>query len=513
MRLPARPARHRSAARRPGHGPPARDADIVIVGGGTAGAVLAARLSEKPSRQVTLLEAGPVHRPARLPYRLASSAVIGTATGHDWGYTASPGGARLPRGKVLGGSSAVNATVAMRALPSDFARWSANGLRGWTFAEVLPSYRRLERADHGSDALRGRAGPVPVHRLEDHELSRAQAGLLEAAAALGHPRTDFNSARPRGASPYPVTAAEGVRINTAMAYLTEEVRARPGLRIEEHALADRVMFDGDRAAAVRLADGRVLPARDIVLCCGTYGSAAVLLRSGVGPADRMRALGIPVVADLPVGTAYQDHPLLYLVHTGWPHRLGRPRSVAGAALWTAGAEATEGELDLHVGVMQPVFPPLVPGLALIVGLTRPHSRGVIELASRDPALAPRIRPRHLSDERDQRRFREGVTLACRLTRTHPLADLLGPRVLPPALVPGAAGGRALEAAVRTFHHPTSSAPMGADEDPAAVVDASGRVRGTRGLRVIDASIFPDVPSAPTNLTVIMAAEHLAGTFR
>ncbi|MDT9683126.1 GMC family oxidoreductase [Streptomyces sp. TRM76323] len=487
---------------------------MVIVGGGTAGAVLAARLTEDGRRHVVLLEAGPVFPPGSSPLPVVSSAFIGRATGYDWGYAACPGRSPLPRGRMVGGSSAMNGTVAMRALPADFARWTRRGIHGWTWSDVLPDYIRLEHADAPCTAHRGRNGPVPVHQLRRSELSRVQAGFLSAAHRLGYRAADFNGTTPHGAAPYPVNAVHGARVNTAMAYLSAAVRARPHLRVESHALVDRVLLRGRRVTGVALADGRTLHAPDVILSAGTYGSAALLLRSGIGPQRHLRQLGIPVVQALPVGTAYRDHPLLHLPCLTWPWWAGRPRSVAAAAVWTASASAPPGELDLHVGVMQPITPVPAPTFTLIAGVTRPRSHGTITLASRDPRAAPRIRPRWLTDERDRERMAQAVCLAGHLTHTDPLAGMIARRLFPG---PGTtAPGRlhpVLRASVRTFHHPTSSAPMGPADDPRAVVDATGRVHGVHGLRVVDASIFPDAPSVPVNLTVIMAAEHLARALR
>ncbi|WP_369372704.1 GMC family oxidoreductase [Streptomyces sp. cg36] len=489
-----------------------------MVGGGSAGAVLAARLTEDPGRTVLLLEAGPAYAPQEYPEAVASSSVLGGWTGHDWGYESEPGFIGHPvaafRGKVLGGSSAVNGSVAVRALPSDFARWSERGLRGWSYEELLPSFKALESTSAGDDDLHGRTGPLPVAQLTHADLSTMERAFVDAALADGiRPVADFNGAAPQGVGPYPMNVRDGVRVNTGMAYLTDAVRARPNLTVRAEVLVDRVLFKDGRATGVVLADGTEAVADQVILSAGAYGSAAILLRSGIGPAEDLEALGIPVVADLPVGLRLQDHPFFYNAYAAEPDRIGGQTPVIGAKVWTASSEAGEGELDLHITathLFDHSTSPTGVGFVLAVALVRPRSQGTLTLRSRDPEDAPRIDLNFLAEPSDRRRLIEGIALARRLGATQPLAGLID-RELNPG--PRARSDAEIEAAVLatldTYHHPTSTAPMGADDDPTAVTDRLGAVRGVSGLRVVDASIFPDVPSAATNLTVIAAAEHIA----
>jgi choline dehydrogenase len=295
--------------------------------------VLAARLTEDGERQVTLLEAGPVYRPSEYPDSITSSSVIGPATGADWAYRSQPGSLgrpiSLPRGKVLGGTSAMNAGVAMRALPADFERWSARGLRGWRFSDVLPAYRSVERTVQGSDALHGRAGPLPVSQARVDELEPIHRAFIAAAEAAGLPvNDDFNGDKRPGAGAFPVNNVEGVRVNTGMAFLTENVWARPNLQIRGNTIVDRVVVRDGKVVGVALVDGE-LPADEVILAAGAFGSPAILLRSGIGPASKVRELGIDLVADLPVGRNLQDHAFYFNSYAIQPDRIGTGPGIAG----------------------------------------------------------------------------------------------------------------------------------------------------------------------------------------
>ncbi|WP_433654306.1 GMC family oxidoreductase [Nocardia sp. CA-128927] len=398
--------------------------------------------------------------------------------------------------------------------PSDFDRWAKRGLQGWSFEDLLPAFRALESTDVGDPAWHGCTGPLAITQLVHNDLSTMQRAFVDAALAQGIPEVDdFNGANPDGVGPYPMNVRDGVRINTGMAYLTEAVRARANLTIRADILVDRVLVEDGRAAGVILADGTEIRAREVILSAGTYGSAAILLRSGIGPAGDLAALDIPVVADLPVGLRLQDHPFYYNAYAADPASIGEQTPVIGAKVWTASSRAAEGELDLHITathLFDHTTSPTGVGFVLAVALVRPHSQGTLTLVSRDPAAAPRIDINFLAEPDDRRPLIEGIELARRLGGTHPLADLIDRELNPgPQAVHTAEIEASMLATLDTYHHPTSTAPMGADDDPTAVTDRLGAVRGVPGLRVVDASIFPDVPSAATNLTVIAAAEHIA----
>jgi len=490
-------------------------ADVVIVGGGSAGAVLAARLSQDPARTVLLLEGGHAYAPDAFPPEVLDAGIL-AGPGHDWGYTARATDQEpsipAPTGKVLGGSSAVNAAVAIRARAADFAKWGAHGADGWSFADVLPAFKLLENTPTGEDAYHGRTGPLPVRQRTDEELTPSQAGFIDAAVGRGFKRVhDFNGAEQDGVGGHSLNVVDGIRQNAAMVYLTAGVRRRPNLTIRGDVTIDRVLFDGTTAAAVAAADGTVYRAGEVILSGGSYGSAAILLRSGVGPADELTALGIGVVADLPVGRRLQDHPYFHTVHALAPGYLEMTPAV-GALLWTASSEAAAGELDLHITathLLDPSYSPTGGLIVLSTSVVLPESTGTLKLASRDPGDAPLIDDNFLAAGRDARRMLEGVKLARALARSPVFASVTAGELIPgDAVADDSALASFIAGNVATYYHPTSTAPMGGPADPQAVVDPVGAVKGVSGLRVVDASIIPDIPSTVTNLTVMMLAERI-----
>ncbi|SFO43339.1 GMC family oxidoreductase [Sphingomonas sp. OK281] len=492
--------------------------DIVIVGGGSAGCVLAARLSADPNRRVLLIEGGPGYPPDAYPADLTAGSFASIEPYRSWGFASVPGrtghGITAHAGRVLGGGSAINGGISRRARPNDFERWVEHGLPDWSFEQVVGTFKSLENTEDGVDRWHGRSGPWPVRHSQPEELAAPIRAFLDATAQAGYALVrDFND--PEQAGGYggePKNLVDGYRQNTAMVYLTEAVRARPNLTIQCDATVDRIGFEGNRATTVRLIDGQSIWGKEIILSAGVYGSPAVLLRSGIGPAHHLDACGIEVVADLPVGEALRDQPM-YVLHYVLKPDPGAGSDDGSGVLWIASSKAADGELDLQLSIS--VQPDLdadgapIRALSVWATVVAPRSAGTVRLKSADPRVTPRIDYALLSDESDRRRLHELALIARDIMAREPIAslvvddDLRGPGASPDEL------DIAIRIGLTTFLHGTSTVPMGGDDDPAAVVDGWGRVKGVRGLRVVDASIFPEAVSVPVNLTTIMVAERVA----
>jgi choline dehydrogenase len=296
-----------------------------------------------------------------------------------------------------------------------------------------------------------------------------------------------------------------------MVYLTDEVRNRPNLKISGDVLVDRVLFDGRRAIGVVTAHGDEIPAGEVILSAGSYGSPAILLRSGIGPAADLAKLGIDVVADLPVGQRLQDQPFYYNAYALKTDALDM-RPAVGALLWRQSSEARGDELDLHIAVTHlfpPQYSPTGGAISLSVAVVKPDSRGTLTLRTRDPREQPEIDCNYLAEDRDARRMLEGVKLARKIGRNPELAQFLELEILPGDAVGDDQLPDVIASNLASYGHPTATAPMGGREDPWAVVDSRGAVRGIEGLRVVDASIMPVVVSVALNPTTIMIAERIA----
>ena len=496
--------------------------DVVVVGAGTSGCVVAARLADA-GRRVLLLEAGADHpRPADFPPELRDPSTMAAAEpGHpaNWGLTGELVEGRtapVPRGRVVGGSSALNAGSFLRATRADLDGWAGLGNDLWSYDRVLPAFRRSETdRDFGDRPHHGASGPVPVQRPRaEHPLATAFA---EASAELGFPvEADKNADGPPGYGPVPLNVADGVRVNTAMAYLSPR-RGSPGLTVRGSTQVHGVVLERGRAVGVRTDDG-VVRAGEVVLSAGAVGSPHLLLLSGIGPAAQLRAAGIDVRADVPgVGADFTDHPHVYVGYrpaNSIPMPAGR-LPLHGVLHVSSDGSRVPGDLELLPwltpfsritgGPADPHREELVVG----VGLQAEDSRGRLGLDEVDPARPPRLEYRYLTEESDRRRLREGVRLAAELLRTRALTPLVAERTGLPddVLTWDAALDRWVRAHLTTAIHLSGTARMGPGTDPGAVVDQQLRVRGVAGLRVVDTSVLPTAPSRGPAATAVMVGER------
>ena len=523
----------------------AREYDYIIVGAGSAGCVLAHRLSANPQCRVLLLEAGGTHKKFHLTMPLAFlRAMLNPA--FVWDYMSEPEptldgrSLRLPRGKVLGGSSSINGMFYMRGHSSDFDGWAADGCPGWSYAEVLPYFRAMETSWRGDNAWHGAVGPLPVRAIDTRRLLHDP--LMRSAAAAGFATSDdLHAEVEEGFARGEITVdARGRRASTARAYL-DPVASRANLTVITGALAERVLVENGRATGVQFRRNAVLEtaraAGEVLLAGGAYNSPQLLMLSGIGPADELKALGIAPLLHLPtVGQNLSEHgrvPVEFSLSrpVSFLNELRADRVAFSTLRWFltgGGAFGTQinscnvvirtdsaqrqpdvqlmcNPVRMDARIWWPMGPTQQHRITADVVVLHPQSRGSMRLRSANPADAPRIQLNLFSDPADMATARRGLAAARRIYATRPQADLVAAETAPG---PTVGSDAEIEAYIRrtagVTQHPVGTARMGSDER--AVVDPQLRVRGVEGLRVIDASIMPTVPGGNCNATTIMLAE-------
>jgi choline dehydrogenase len=469
---------------------------------------MAARLAEGRSNSVLLLEAGPDSR-ANPPAGIRDGWGISREE-IDWGYRSEPNAQGVVRNvwrsKLVGGTSWLT-RFALRGSPADFNAWAARGNPGWAFEDVLPYFNRMEKdLEFGQSSWHGYDGPMPVTRYPEVEYSDVCAAAMAATEDAGFPAVeDHNQPGAVGLGRMPMSSRDGVRVTSADAYLPVGLEP-PNLSIRGDAEVAEILFDGRRARGVRLVDGSIIEAGWVVLCAGVYGSPAILMRSGVGPADHLRSVGIAVTADLPgVGANLADHPSI-AIDCGYSGPARRGPLLHAAATFHSSATPIEAAPDLMFWLSDPEGDP--PGFEIGVLLLKPLSRGVVRLRSADPREAPSITLPSRDDPNDAVRLAEGYLRA--------LEVALDPRVRalctggpPPNRPVAMALLEKIRLETTSIPHVVGTCAMGPPSDGGAVVDALGRVHGIEALTVADASIMPDEPSGFTHFPTIMVAERLS----
>jgi len=513
----------------------------LIVGAGSSGAALAARLSEDDSNQVILLEAGLDYRASDAPDAMLSPNPNNLILSSEYKHFRYPtlNAARTShqsqqpywRGRGLGGSSAINGQIAIRGLPEDYDRWSTEGCDGWAYKDVLPFFNKLETDLHfGNKAYHGDSGPIPIYRASLNQWGPIDRALGESALDLNYSWAgDHNAPDAMGVSPYAINSLDGKRVSTNDAYL-EPSRGRNNLTIQGDSTIDKVIFKGLKARGVLLTTGEIFSADNIILCAGAIHSPTILLRSGIGPEDDLKNQNIDVLLNLPVGEGLQDHPMMNFIvnlkknylppaefrHTNCCVRYSSGLVGAGpgdmmiVAMNRLGDSIGNNETASHKKKIERTFG------TMGVWVNECFSRGKIQLASKNPMDQPIINENMLSDERDLIRLRDGIK---RITdiMLQPAMGVISESILRVGDFKSFTERHKdidawMLAHVGDAQHATSTCRMGAENDKRSVVNSNCQILGTESLYVIDASIMPSVPRANTHLTAVMIGEKMADYF-
>ncbi|HET9159439.1 MAG TPA: FAD-dependent oxidoreductase [Caulobacteraceae bacterium] len=496
--------------------------DVIVVGAGSAGCAIAARASENPNLNVLLIEAGPDYSDiAKTPFDLVNGH-NNSYTDHDWGLSHAPVEGRqtiFPRGRVVGGSSAVNTAIALRGMPEDFEEWADLGLPDWTWDKVLPAYRRLERdLDYGDAAWHGDAGPISIRRYPREEMRPQHLAFLEAARELGYPDCpDANDPASWGAGPQPMNKLGRLRVSCAVGYLAP-ARIRANLTMRAQTFVVRVVAENGRAVGVEVIDanGRteVLRSKLVVLSAGAILTPAILIRSGLGPVRELTALGVPVIADVPgVGQNLSDHPAISATYIPKDEALvDRDQPIIQTILRYT-AEGSDKRNDLQIEMISFGGRTREPIFAIAGVVEYQYGRGRLIFTSADPEATPQIDNRFCEDDRDADRLARCFADVLAFGRSKPVAELAHAQRFPR----GEPSHEEIKGLVRRFagsgYHPCGTAKMGLASDPMAVVGQHGHCHALDGLVVADASIMPFVPRANTNLTAIMIGEKIGEWLR